>query len=453
MRSPILAVPRRIVVWAILLAAAVSSCLSLAVIVRRHTSGAVQQLASVEFAATSVRAQQFGADLDDLRDALQKLGTAGGASSPGIILQRRQRLDEWLSTRQQAARSDGERTILNELTAETRSFFSDLEAATARNRDRKGPLDEGTLARFDGELTRLRSLAGYYSAVHNDVLRDLLQNSLGSVLWMRDLVFGCVALLLVAIGLVVWLLYREVVRPLRGRLIESEKLAALGTLAAGVAHEIRNPLTAIKARIYTLRRTLTLDESKDDAQAIALEVDRLERIVRDVLGYARPAEPALSRVELSSWLRDFAGFVAPEVKARRIELAVAALEPATVHSDPNQLQQIMLNLVRNAQEALDGRGGRIELALTRERSSPRGAVRELAVLTVADNGPGIPPKIQSRLFDPFFTTKAAGTGLGLSIVARLVENLGGRINFQSNPRLGTRFAVRLPIDEAATSSG
>jgi signal transduction histidine kinase len=449
--SPTLAVPRRIVVWAVLLAAAVLACLSLAVIVRRQTSGAVQQLANAEFAATNVRAQQFGADLDDVRDALQKLGTASGASSPGIIQQRRQRLNEWLSTRQQSARSEGERTILRQLATETRNFYSDLDAASAHGQELKRPLDESLLARFDGELTRLRSLAGYYSAVHNDVLHDLLQTSLGSVLWMRDLVFACVALLLGAIGLVVLLLYRDVVRPLRGRLIESEKLAALGTLAAGVAHEIRNPLTAIKARIYTLRRTLTSEESKDDAQAIALEVDRLERVVRDVLGYARPAEPALSPVELSSWLREFAAFVAPEMAARRIELSVAVAGPATVRSDPNQLQQIMLNLVRNAQEALEGRIGRIELALARERAQSRGPVRELAVLTVADNGPGIPSKIQSRLFDPFFTTKAAGTGLGLSIVSRLVENLGGRIGFQSTPRLGTRFAVRLPIDENPTN--
>ena len=123
----------------------------------------------------------------------------------------------------------------------------------------------------------------------------------------------------------------------------------------------------------------------------------------------------------------------------------------TVHVaiDASQLRQIMLNLVRNAQEAIDGRPGRIELALFRERAPLHGKLTEVAVLAVTDNGPGIPAGVQPRLFDPFFTTKPAGTGLGLSIVARLVENQSGEITFQSAPGTGTRFAVRLPIPDHA----
>jgi signal transduction histidine kinase len=105
----------------------------------------------------------------------------------------------------------------------------------------------------------------------------------------------------------------------------------------------------------------------------------------------------------------------------------------------------MLNLVRNAQDAFEGRPGRIGLALRREQVSTGGKMSEAAVLSVTDNGPGIPAKIQARLFDPFFTTKPTGTGLGLSIVARLVDNQGGKIAFQSAPGAGTRFAVHLPI--------
>ncbi|MGD1029801.1 MAG: ATP-binding protein [Opitutaceae bacterium] len=454
MKPRSLAFPRRFLVWAVLLALAVLACLSLAVTTRRNTSGTVRELADVELTTTAVRTRQFNTDLDDLHDALLKMGVASAGDSRVIIQLHRQRLNEWLSNRLTAARSEREREILLQMTEEMRSYSAKLDALPARPGGLGAPLDLNTIVMFNDYANRLRSMAREFAAVRENDLQYLLQTSLGSVLWMRDLVFACVGLLLAAIGALVVLLYRDVVRPLHGQLVESEallmkseKLAALGTLAAGVAHEIRNPLTAIKARLYTLRRTLTAEDSNEDVKAITSEVDRLERIVRDVLEYARPSKPALGSLELSAWLREFQAFIKEELSARSIEFSTDIAATAVVRADPNQLQQIMLNLVRNAQEALGGRHGRIVLALRRERAQLRGRDSDVAVLTVADDGPGIPAEVQARLFDPFFTTKAAGTGLGLSIVARLVENQGGEIGFQTGPRMGTRFAVRLPIGE------
>jgi signal transduction histidine kinase len=444
----------RVVIWVALLIAAVLACVSLAVIVRRSTNSALHQLADVEIKVSAIRAQQFSADVNDLQSALLKIGSGAAGDSSVVVQKCRRRLDDWLTNRLSAARSVEETEILQRLAAETRSYFRKLDGLAARPGGLNAPLDRNTVLMFNESASQLLSLADQFTAIHEDDLRNLLQASLASVLWMRNLVFICVGLLLAAIGVVVALLYREVVRPLREQLFESEellikgeKLAALGTLAAGVAHEIRNPLTAIKARLYTLRRTLTSNDSKEDVQAITTEVDRLERIVRDVLGYARPAEPAFGNVKLSAWLQEFAAFIGPDVAARNIELSVDVAAMANAHIDVNQLRQIMLNLVRNAQEAIDGRPGRIVLALRRERAQLRGKSSDVAVLSVTDNGPGIPSEIQSRLFDPFFTTKPAGTGLGLSIVARLVENQGGEITLQSAPRVGTRFAVRLPISD------
>jgi signal transduction histidine kinase len=452
MNASSLAFPRRFIEWAVLLAVAVLACLSLAVIARRNTSGTVRELADVELTTTAARTRQFNTDLDDLHNAFLKL--ADGAPGEGDVVMQlhRQRLNEWLANRLSAARSDQEREILRQMTAEMRSYSAKLDDLAARPGGLRAPLDRDTILIFDDGANRLRTMAGEFAAVRENELQNLLQTSLSSVLWMRDLVFACIALLLAAIGALVVLLYRDVVRPLHGQLVESEallmkseKLAALGTLAAGVAHEIRNPLTAIKARLYTLRQTLIAEDSNEDVRAITSEVDRLERIVRDVLEYARPAKPALGSLELSKWLQEFAGFIKAELSARKIELSVDNSTAVTVHADANQLHQIMLNLVRNAQEALDGRSGSIALSLRRERAQLHGTISDVAVLTVADDGPGIPAEIQSRLFDPFFTTKTAGTGLGLSIVARLVENQGGEIAFQSAPRIGTRFTVRLPI--------
>ena len=453
MSAPAKIFRRRLWTLVALLIVAVLACISLAVVAHRHFSGTLRTLASVELEAGRL-SRQFRADLDDLHGALLRVGTESGEASGAVIQQRRQQLNEWLARRQAMTRDQEERNVLDRLAAEIRAYFLKLDGVINRPGGLDTPLDRDTLVMFDDAVIRLQSLTDDFTAEHQQDLRDLLQASLGSLLWMRNLVFGCLALLVAAVVVVVVLLYRDVVRPLREQLVDREsllqkreKLAALGTLAAGVAHEIRNPLTAIKARLYTLRRTLKPGGAHEDVAAITGEVDRLERIVRDVLGYARPAEPTRDRVELSAWLREFAGFAEPEVTARGITFACTVSTTAVVGVDGNQLRQVMLNLVRNAQEALDGRRGRIEVALHREQIELRGRRADVAVLTVTDDGPGIPPEIQSRLFDPFFTTKAAGTGLGLSIVARLVENHGGEITFQSAPGSGTRFAVRLPLSE------
>jgi signal transduction histidine kinase len=452
MRSPTHAFYRRFAALLSLLVIAVTACIGLAFVAARDADNSLSHMADAELQA-AVLARQFRSAVDDLHSALLRIGTESADDSATVIQQRRQRLNDWLTARLAAAHSPEERQILQQLSDEVRTYFLRLDKVAKRTDGFVTPLDRDTIVMFDDSANRLQSMADEFAAVHDADLRNLLTTSLRAVRWMRNLVFICLGGLVIAIIVVVALLYRDVVRPLRARLFESEtllaqreKLAALGTLAAGVAHEIRNPLTAVKARLYTLRRGVASPDAQEDVRAIGQELDRLERIVRDVLGYARPAEPRLSAVELAGWLRELEGFLKQDLAAHQITLAVDAPAPLIARIDSDQLRQVLLNLVRNAQEAFASQPGIITLTLRRERSVLRGRPADVAVVHVTDNGPGIPAEHQARLFDPFFTTKAAGTGLGLSIVARLVEQHGGEITFQSAPRTGTRFSVRLPLD-------
>jgi len=326
---------RRLTALVAALAGVLLICVSLAVYVHRDARDKLQQLAHVELEAATL-ARQFRAAVDDLHGELLRIGIDPVEDCVALIAERRQELTKWLNARQTADLGQAEQAILKKMAVETQSYFVKLDALANRTNGLRTALDRDTVVILDDSVIRLQSIADDFAAAHDEELRALLEASLGSLRWMRNLIFVCLALLLAAIAAVVVLLYRDVVRPLREQLVDREtllakreKLAALGTLAAGVAHEIRNPLTAIKARLYTLRRLLTSDESKEDVQAITGEVDRLERIVRDVLGYARPDDAKLEHVDLADWMREFGAFVKPELIAAKIELTVETAGTAT----------------------------------------------------------------------------------------------------------------------------
>lgn len=441
-----------------LLVLGVAGCAVLALLVTRDARGTVGQLADVELESARL-ARLFRGGVNELHSALQRLGGETGAASAAVVAGRRTMLTDWLLARRAAPHGEAERRVLASLDTELGNTFNMLDGLSERPAGPLTALSRAEIAQFDDMAVRLAGFADDFDAVHDAEARELLETSLGAVQRLRTLIFGCLALLVAAVVAVGVLLYRDLVRPLRMQLIESEallakreKLAALGTLAAGVAHEIRNPLTAIKARLFTLRRAAPSADAQEDTRAIAGEIDRLEAIVREVLGYARPAEPRLAEVELAGWLRELVAFEEPVWRARGVAIVVDAPQPVRAHADAGQLRQIVLNLWRNAAEAFDGRAGQITLAVSATRGSLRGEGAAVALLSVSDNGPGIPLAQQSRLFDPFFTTKAAGTGLGLSIVARLVEAHGGGISFQSVPGAGTTFEVLLPTKPRAETS-
>lgn len=242
-----------------------------------------------------------------------------------------------------------------------------------------------------------------------------------------------------------WLeIYRDITsqRQIQSKLFQTEKMAALGQLVSGIAHELNNPLTSIMGYAQLLLGR-GADAPGGEARMIFGEAERARRIVKNLLFFARRAEPERTRVDINEIIERTVALRGYELKIENIAVAtyLAPDLPPTL-ADPYQLQQVILNLMVNAEQAiLEGRGyGRIEIH-TRRVSPARLAIE------VSDDGPGIPPGIVSRIFDPFFTTKApgVGTGLGLSIVYGIMEQHGGEVSFENLSGGGAKFTLELPI--------
>ncbi len=238
---------------------------------------------------------------------------------------------------------------------------------------------------------------------------------------------------------------REEITQKNLELARRERLAALGELAAGVAHEIRNPLAGIQLYASVLDRDLH-DRPKDREVVVRISrgVRHIESIVRDILAFARGAQPATRAVRLDELVEDTVAQAAPAASARRIRLDVdAGFADGAIRCDVGQIQRVLLNLVLNAIDAT-GDGGVVRV---RDRGVSRdGALR---VLAVEDDGPGIPEDHLDRIFNPFFTTKDQGTGLGLAIAHRIVESHEGRLTAANRPEGGAVFTLALPIDQTA----
>lgn len=268
---------------------------------------------------------------------------------------------------------------------------------------------------------------------------------------LRFSAFFLFVLLALILALIVALIYRAFVVPLRSRLTESqavierqEKLASLGTLAAGVAHEIRNPLTAIKFRLFSLKKSLPPAYSNvEDVQVINSEINRLERIVKDFLEFARPAEPELASVSTGRVLQGVRDLLESELAKQRIQLIVESSDSTWIKADQHQIKQVLINLIQNAADSI-GTGGSVTLRARKGMARLAQGHAPAVIIEVVDTGKGIPPEVEERLFDPFFSSKEGGTGLGLPIAGRIAEKHGGYIQYQTQRNRGTTFSIVLP---------
>jgi len=227
---------------------------------------------------------------------------------------------------------------------------------------------------------------------------------------------------------------------------EKDRLAALGEMAAGLAHEIRNPLGAIKASAQFLSETdARAEEGAEFLDIIVDEVDRLNRVVGSFLDYARPGHADPEAIYVNSAVQLTLQFLRPECDAANVSLEVT-MDPdlPKVRIDIEHLRQVLINLVQNAVQAMT-EGGEIYVETrTQDGFRPGGEPRRWVQISVRDTGPGIAPALLPNLFVPFVTTKQQGTGLGLAISQRIVSEAGGRIDVRSREGSGTTFVVLLP---------
>jgi signal transduction histidine kinase len=361
-------------------------------------------------------------------------------------------LSSWFSEQQPIFSSQTERPLLQQINA---AFKDYLAAATAIHTrifaTRQSVTRVVEFAELERQSKRILDLDIQLSEAQQRSI-DLLQTqNIRSLNFLRFELLGLLALLFAAGVWLAVVVYRELIAPLQVQLVESrqlaerqEKLASLGLLAAGVAHEIRNPLTAIKAWLYLQQKHLKAGTPEfSDAELIGGEINRLERIVKEVLQFARPSEPQFVVVAADQPLREVQTLMAPQLKKSKIKLVLGESAPANIRIDPQQIKQVLINLIQNAADSI-GENGTVTLRARRDEKRLADRPVDVVILEVTDTGKGIPPEAEKRLFDPFFTTKDSGTGLGLPIAARIVEKHQGALQYQTQAGNGTTFGIILP---------
>ncbi|HEY2328855.1 MAG TPA: ATP-binding protein, partial [Verrucomicrobiae bacterium] len=362
-------------------------------------------------------------------------------------------LGRWLNEQRPILSAQKEQPFLDQINAAYNDY---LAAAAALNTKIYGNHQSTArvveFADLEKQSKRILDLGIQLSEAHQQSIDSLQTQNLRSLNILRFELLGSLAILVVAGFWLTVVVYRELISPLQVQLVESrqlverqEKLASLGLLAAGVAHEIRNPLTAIKAWLYLQQKHLKPGTPEfSDAELIGEEINRLERIVKDFLQFARPSEPQFAVVSAEQPLREVQMLMRPQLEKAGIQLVLEKAAFAQIRIDPQQIKQVLINLVQNAADSI-GKNGTVTLRALPDEKRINDRQMEVVILEVSDTGKGISEEVEKRLFDPFFTTKDFGTGLGLPIAARIVEKNGGALQYQTQLEVGTTFGIILPL--------
>lgn len=287
-------------------------------------------------------------------------------------------------------------------------------------------LDEGVAKVLKGRIPRsvrdmrLVTRAGKVLHVQTSIsrMRDVDGRILGAVVTIEDV---------------------SEVKALTDQLIRADRLAAMGELTAGVAHEVRNPLGIIRASVQLVEESgYDRDRVLEATSVMKQEIDRLDRVIKALLDFGRPSKPYLRPTDIGEVIEDVMLFTRRFAGQSHVIISANDVrELPKIMADPDQMKQVFVNLISNAVQAMDVTGGIINI-------SGRADDDFLSII-VSDNGPGIPAADIKKVFDPFYSTRDAGTGLGLTIVHRIVDEHDGHIEVVSTPEQGTSFTVSLPV--------
>lgn len=224
--------------------------------------------------------------------------------------------------------------------------------------------------------------------------------------------------------------------------VQEDVHAMLGKLAAGVAHEIRNPLTSIRGFVQLLKPYLSDLGKGEYVQILLSEIDRASEIINEFLVSSKPEKQAVHQVAAATLLREIVLLCQSEATLKGCVIELDSLEPNLfLNVNPKEIKQVLLNMIQNAfdaiQESVNRNRGRVRIHAKKNENS--------VIIAVSDNGKGMEPAVSAKVFEPFFTTKSHGTGLGMSVCRRIIEERGGRIEVESRTGVGSTFSIMLPL--------
>jgi len=400
--------------------------------------------------------------------------------------------EEWLEKARKSAYTEAMGELLQQIDSSYHSYI--LARQKVINLYQEGKRPEGAKMHWEvrRQFTDLISLCQRYKVIHEYTIARVRTESKARAKFINAFALGAMPVVAVLGVLLAYILIKQILQPIRQlalktapanpgaplpdevkalskrvysliedmdqaqseleqtqeHLLQSGKWAMVGKLAAGVAHSIRNPLTSVKMRLFSMERTLKLTPpQREDFEVISEEIRHIDTIVRNFLEFSRPPKLKMQCLSPSEVVDN--ALVLLRYRLESYGVAVKQLRQGSlpeIWGDPDQLKEVLANLLINACEVMVNGGS---ITIQEEVQTVPGLGRA-AVIRVSDNGPGIPEPIQEQVFQPFFSTKEEGTGLGLAIAARIIGDHGGRLALESNVNEGATFIITLPLKEAKT---